>query len=665
MKKHLTLLFALSALGAHAQNDCANAVPVGAGIFVVDTVDGTQPPINLCIATGGAATRAEWYTYTPAANYGLTITTDLVENSGGDTRFQVYTGTCSTLVCAGGDDDGGVIGNGYLSVDSFNVLAGTTYYIVFDDGWNTRGFTFQIIEGDSIEGPVEPPPPIAGIGFNVVAVPANGTAGVVDMTGDHLDDVVSVTANSIRVSAQQTGGGFVNTDVTTPTANYTPSWSMAVGDIDNNGRNDLLYGSGSGVTFMVANATGTAYTELSGAEYVFSQRSNFVDINADGNLDAFVCHDVDANVFYMSDGQGGLTFNQGGLGETCGNYGSIWVDYDGDQDMDLFVAKCGCDPVDILYRNNGDGTFSNVAAALGFADSQQSWSSAWGDFNNDGHMDVLVGTSSTGAHKLMRNNGNGTFTNVTPGSGFDTFTGTSIEWTTHDFDNDGYLDILGGNMLLMGAGDFTFITTDITPNNGPIGDLNNDGFLDILNSGNAYMNETNDNNWLKVNCTGTSSNLNGIGARVRIQSAMGTQIREIRSGDGFRHMSTLNAHFGIGSDTEIESVTVFWPSGIVDVITNPTINTTLVVVESGSTDVDENTAQALAVYPNPANDRLNVVLPAGTTMARARVIDLAGKTVLTTNLGTNGLDISGLAAGTYVMEVELTTGSVQARFAKQ
>ena len=74
-----------------------------------------------------------------------------------------------------------------------------------------------------------------------------------------------------------------------------------------------------------------------------------------------MCHDVDANVYHLNDGSGNLTFHQGGLGETCGNYGSVWIDYDGDHDVDLFVSKCGCDPVDILYRNNGDGTFTNVA----------------------------------------------------------------------------------------------------------------------------------------------------------------------------------------------------------------------------------------------------------------------------------------------------------------
>lgn len=141
---------------------------------------------------------------------------------------------------------------------------------------------------------------------------------------------------------------------------------------------------------MKANADGTAFTEVSYPQYVFSQRSNFVDINNDGNLDGFVCHDVDANVYYLNDGTGNLVYNQGGFGPTCGNYGSIWVDFDGDGDQDLFVAKCGCDPVDILYQNNGNGTFTNIAPALGFADSHQSWSSAWGDYDNDGDMDVLV-----------------------------------------------------------------------------------------------------------------------------------------------------------------------------------------------------------------------------------------------------------------------------------
>src|SRR5690606_19655990 len=135
--------------------------------------------------------------------------------------------------------------------------------------------------------------------------------------------------------------------------------------------------------------------------------------NNDGHLDAFSCHDVDANVGFINDGNGNLTFTQGGYGTTCGNYGSIFTDYTNDGVPDLFVAKCGCDPQDLMMQNNGTGAFTNVAPAQGLNDSHQSWSSAWGDFDNDGDMDVLIGASSSGYHKLMMNDGTGNFTNAT------------------------------------------------------------------------------------------------------------------------------------------------------------------------------------------------------------------------------------------------------------
>ncbi|MEZ4738354.1 MAG: FG-GAP-like repeat-containing protein [Flavobacteriales bacterium] len=476
---------------------------------------------------------------------------------------------------------------------------------------------------------------------------------VVDMNGDHLDDVVSASSTNIRIQHQLAGGGFAPVNITTTPADNTPSWSIAAGDIDGNGFNDLLYGGGSGATFMMANDDGTAFTEVSFPQYIFSQRTNMVDINNDGNLDAFVCHDVDANVSFLNDGTGNLSFGQGGFGLTCGNYGSVWIDYDNDGLMDCFVAKCGCDPVDLLMHNNGDGTFTNVAGPLGFADNHQSWSSAWGDFDNDGDMDVLVGGSSSGYNKLISNNGDGTFTNVTPGSGFDLFNGQSIEWTTHDFNNDGYLDVLGGGAIMYGNGAMVFAQGPSYPGTGAVGDLNNDGFLDVMGWSAPMMNGGNDYNWLKVNTIGTVSNTNGIGARVMVTSNLGSQIRDVKSGDAFSTMSSLTTHFGLGADQVVEELRIQWPSGIVTVLNDVPANTTVNVVEELNTSLVEAPERtALRVYPNPTEDRLYFEMPTSSGTRQATVFDITGKRIMEPMPVLNNMDVSTLSSGMYLLRVQ-------------
>ena len=107
----------------------------------------------------------------------------------------------------------------------------------------------------------------AQITFTSQSISTTGSnRALVDMNGDFLDDVVSITSTNIQIYYQQSDGSLNEVNIVTTPADYSPSWSLAAADYDRNGYTDLLYGGGSGVTFMRANSNGTQYTEVSGPE---------------------------------------------------------------------------------------------------------------------------------------------------------------------------------------------------------------------------------------------------------------------------------------------------------------------------------------------------------------------------------------------------------------
>jgi hypothetical protein len=656
MKKHITLVAFLLTIAVKAQTNCGNAVPITLGNYAASYAPNGQISSPDCINYGAGATNAIWYSFTPTVTQTLVLTSLIVGYPTPDTRLHVYTGTCGNLTCFNSNDDSeGTLAAGV----TFLAREGTTYYIVFDNYWETESFHF------ALGVPTTPQYPV----FWSQTLGLTGAIGVVDLNGDYLDDIVSPEANSVNVLYQSANGtGFTPGTLPTPYVNYLPNWSMAAGDYDKNGYNDLLYGSGSGAALLLANNNGTGFPTMHVTpQYVFSQRTNFVDINNDGNLDAFVCHDVAPNVYFLNDGMGGFTFHQGGLGDVAngGNYGSIWVDYDNDGDIDLFIAKCRGGnteaAIDQLLRNNGDGTFTNVAQEAGFADYHQSWSSAWADFDNDGDMDVMIGASSdsNGSHKLMRNNGNGTFTNVTPGSGYDTDAMLNIEHVAHDFNNDGWVDILSGNRLMINDGDMTFTSVTISTTNAPIGDLNNDGFLDIYNGNKVYFNSDNGNHWLKVHLKGVRSNANGIGARVELHGygeRWNKQIRDVKSGDGFRYMSSLNTHFGLGSLAEIERVVIKWPSGTVDVVEHPAVDRALMVVEGSTLGITTAKEENFVVYPNPAEEVLNIQSTNQFVATSADIYSLEGKLIGTEKVQSGSIKVNHLQKGVYLITLKSDNG---------
>src|SRR5690606_31453703 len=200
-----------------------------------------------------------------------------------------------------------------------------------------------------------------------ISFPGSTKRCVVDMNGDFLDDLVGISDGVIYVNQQNTDGSFTLKEYMTQSSPYMPGWSITAADFNGDGYNDLMYGSGNGVAFALSEvgALGVNYNITYGNQYVFSQRGNFIDIDNDGNLDAYMCHDTEPSVYYINEDNMPV-FYQGGLGDypTGGHYGSLWVDYNNDGLMDLFIAKCGSTEgkrINELHKNNGDGTFTNVA----------------------------------------------------------------------------------------------------------------------------------------------------------------------------------------------------------------------------------------------------------------------------------------------------------------
>ena len=501
------------------------------------------------------------------------------------------------------------------------------------------------------------------------------TSITVDMNGDYLDDFVRVSETGVGIDYQQADGTFESVFIAM-IIQWVPDWSAAAADIDGNGYTDLLLGNGQRASFLFANDDGTAFTEVFEDLYIFSQRTNLVDIDNDGDLDAFVCHDVDGNHNYRNDGNQNmvLDFNLIETLNLAGNYASLWVDYDNDGDTDMHLTKCrqGSSPGDpertnAMYRNNGDGTYTEVAATINLDDNEQSWATIWQDFDNDGDFDAFC-VNHSDANRFYENDGTGVFTDIIVSTGINP---TDLgAWENHgaDFDNDGYVDIFSemARELYMNNGDMTFTGYDLPFDEGAVGDFNGDGYLDVGRAGDLWMNDGGTNNWVKFALVGVESNLHGIGARITINGDWGTQIREVRSGTGYSHMSTLIAHFGLGTSTEIESVLIEWPSGTLDLIENVDINSQHVFIEGenvlGTSDFALN---GISLYPNPTSAIVNFSLKniEGTPV---RIIDVNGRTILKTTISSdNNINIEMLTNGVYFIQLQIENKDLSYKFVKK
>ena len=288
--------------------------------------------------------------------------------------------------------------------------------------------------------------------------------------------------------------------------------------------------------------------------------------------------------------------------------GVVTLDYDHDGWDDIYVA-CDSTP-SILYHNNHNGTFTDVAFMAGVAlsgdgEAQAGMGVAAGDYDEDGNLDLAKTNFSDDTPDLYRNNGDGTFTDETFGAGLGkhpNYLGWGIGFI--DFDNDGWPDLFMANGHLSPeidpyridttyaqrkllyrnvpspAGGRTFEDVSDSAGEGiqlassgrgaAFADYDNDGDVDIaINNmnGPAYLLRNDGGNrqhWIEIRTVGRQSNRDGIGTRIEVRTGSKRQTDEIRSGGSYISQNDLRAHFGLGSRTTVDEITLRWPSGRVD-----------------------------------------------------------------------------------------------------
>ncbi|MCC7387704.1 MAG: VCBS repeat-containing protein [Phycisphaerales bacterium] len=255
------------------------------------------------------------------------------------------------------------------------------------------------------------------------------------------------------------------------------------------------------------------------------------DVNNDGYTDFF--YHYGGGRFFLSQGDGTFAEQTGAIAVTTGEndkFGSAWGDYDNDGDLDLFAARLDAGQPCALFRQNAGGSFSEVASAAGITTTAGHRSGCWGDYDNDGDLDLCVVGANGSAHLLYENQGDGTFDETTL-----PVTGEGSDAVFADYDNDGDLDLL---LSRIGAG--------------PL----------------LLENSTDTDRYLKVRVVGLGdggTNRAGVGVRVEVYSAGGTLLgrRDVGAMRGFAGQEPLWLHFGGVNPATGYAVKAYFNNGLV------------------------------------------------------------------------------------------------------
>ncbi len=414
-------------------------------------------------------------------------------------------------------------------------------------------------------------------------------------------------------------------------------FGCCVGDYDNDGWTDLYVTNFRSNVLYHNNGDGTFtdVTREAGVDSpIWSTGCAFADVDNDGDLDLYVANyvlfSVETNriwrvgrvlvyssprvydglqdAFFRNNGDGTFTEDSeaaGLINPTGRGLGVVFGDYDNDGDVDLYVANDANE--NYLYRNDGTGHFEDVALFAGVSFSEHGMVENgmgvdFGDYDNDGWLDLVVTNFHNQVNTLYHNEGNGFFTDVSSASHTGEISLPDMAWGADffDYDNDGFRDLLIANghyqdnvelydktttyaqrnHLFRNHHDGTFTNVSMNTGSGmrsvevsrgtAIGDLDNDGDLDIVISNSAHppnvlINEGGEQagHWLNLQLIGTQSNRSAIGARVTVISSGLRQMEEVRSGSSFCSQNDLRLHFGLGPASEA-TVEIRWPSGQIE-----------------------------------------------------------------------------------------------------
>jgi hypothetical protein len=443
-----------------------------------------------------------------------------------------------------------------------------------------------------------------------------------DYDGDGDSDLFAVGIQDPHHLYRNNGDGtFTDVTVEAGLLDLRGGWASLFFDYDRDGDPDLFVTRdgwrGPAPNSLYRNNGDGTFTDVADRAGVAGHENSFTatlaDIDRDGDTDLYVANGVAEaggapNTLYQNNGDGTFTdvSEQAGVAHHGRSIGSAFGDYDNDGWPDLFVVNI--DGPNALYRNNGDGTFTDQTDAAGIQAPYDGFVGFFFDYDNDGWLDLFAtgwtenqqevlqsaisGKPSQERNRLAlyHNNRNGTFTDVTYDAGLArTYGAMAAQYG--DIDNDGWLDIYLGNggppmdtyepdILLRNTGQGTFVDITESAGVGNLGkghgatfaDYDNDGDLDIYvpiggamfgdrQPNSLYRNGGTSNHWLKLRMQSTQSNPDAIGARLAFMTSKGPRHLTVAGGTGFGSMNDPVLFVGLGQATQVDQLEIQWPSG--------------------------------------------------------------------------------------------------------